>query len=623
MSNQFPILSDLPKPDQSEIARIQAISSGQRSTGEQNYLTARTAYLTNRISRYDEDGNILEFSGNTVPADGLSGFAKGAIFIKRDAAGGADGTYENIGTTSSCQFQQTGGGSSFLITVARDGTGDYNCDGTADEEQINQAIQTVHAAGGGTIFLKPGTYNVTSTGLNLTSVSNIIFRGAGWSTVIKPATNGRLLVSKSANIKLCDFKVDCTAQSAGTFADSQQGITMTSAQNVEATGIYIDAMSFGFYVVSADTSTVGGTDTENIWIHHNYIRGRCRNDLIGGGPQTDTSFNFRNLIVESNYVIHDTSLLGGGTYYNAIDVVACRRMIFRNNVLEGSLLLGNEREPHEKTIVEGNIVRPVRNGGTIAATIFVEDANSSSTTSDILIKSNILYGGAIKIAGTSSQKVARATVADNTIINDAALTNGGHLSITQNAIWLRYASKCIVSNNNCYGPSVNSTAIILDESSDCKVSDNFTDGYARILNESGATTGNYYSNNHGINYSVVGTVNITGSCYNNVGINPIKQHDQGNVSGATTFTRVNGDVITATLTGNITVTFANGLIKGDRLTLKLAQDGTGSRTASWPANFKKAGGSLTLSTGAGAVDVIDAVWDGTNWNEVSRALNLS
>lgn len=100
-------------------------------------------------------------------------------------------------------------------------------------------------------------------------------------------------------------------------------------------------------------------------------------------------------------------------------------------------------------------------------------------------------------------------------------------------------------------------------------------------------------------------------------------HAQGNVTGATTFNREDGHTITATLTGNITVTLTNGVKKGETLTLKLTQDGTGNRTVTWPSNFKKAGGSLTLSTGASAVDMITMQWDGTNWNEVSRALNVS
>ncbi|MGI8483729.1 MAG: hypothetical protein ACR2OU_05655, partial [Thermomicrobiales bacterium] len=97
---------------------------------------------------------------------------------------------------------------------------------------------------------------------------------------------------------------------------------------------------------------------------------------------------------------------------------------------------------------------------------------------------------------------------------------------------------------------------------------------------------------------------------------------QGNVIGATTFKVRYGNLITATLTGNITVTLSAGL-KGDILVLKLTQDATGSRTVTWPANFKKAGGTLTLSTAASATDVITMRFDGTSWIEVSRALNIS
>jgi len=98
---------------------------------------------------------------------------------------------------------------------------------------------------------------------------------------------------------------------------------------------------------------------------------------------------------------------------------------------------------------------------------------------------------------------------------------------------------------------------------------------------------------------------------------------QDNVTGAITFNRANGSTITATLTGNITPTLTNGKALNDTLTLKLTQDATGSRTVTWPSNFKKAGGALTLSTGVSAIDVIQMRWDGTNWVEVSRALNIS
>jgi len=127
MPTNFPLLTDLPATDQAELKRIQAIPAGQRTAGETAWLSARAIYLdsvNNRIIEYDSDGNILRCSGGTVPTDGLSGFAKGAVFIKRNDAGGTDSSYENLGTSSSCQFSNSGvvGGGSFADNETPSGT---------------------------------------------------------------------------------------------------------------------------------------------------------------------------------------------------------------------------------------------------------------------------------------------------------------------------------------------------------------------------------------------------------------------------------------------------------------------------------------------------------------------
>src|ERR1700731_2765973 len=46
-------------------------------------------------------------------------------------------------------------------------------------------------------------------------------------------------------------------------------------------------------------------------------------------------------------------------------------------------------------------------------------------------------------------------------------------------------------------------------------------------------------------------------------------------------------------------------------TLTLTQDGTGNRTATWPASFLFVGGSKTLSTAANAIDTVTAIWSPT------------
>jgi hypothetical protein len=115
----------------------------------------------------------------------------------------------------------------------------------------------------------------------------------------------------------------------------------------------------------------------------------------------------------------------------------------------------------------------------------------------------------------------------------------------------------------------------------------------------------------------------SGRIVNNVGINPVQQYAQGNVTGATTFTRVNGNSITATLVGNVTLTLPNALVSGEVLYLELTQDGTGGRSITKPANVKLVGGAFSPTAAASATDSWTLKNDGTNWIEVGRALNVS
>jgi hypothetical protein len=131
-------------------------------------------------------------------------------------------------------------------------------------------------------------------------------------------------------------------------------------------------------------------------------------------------------------------------------------------------------------------------------------------------------------------------------------------------------------------------------------------------------TNNQFYNNSNNNPELVGTSN---SVFNNYGVNPQGGYAVGHTAGLATFDRVNGSVQTATLTGNVsTVTVTAGQNVGDELMLMLTQDATGGRTINWPTNVKLAGGTLTLSVTANAVDVVRLAWDGTHWCEVSRAL---
>jgi len=100
------------------------------------------------------------------------------------------------------------------------------------------------------------------------------------------------------------------------------------------------------------------------------------------------------------------------------------------------------------------------------------------------------------------------------------------------------------------------------------------------------------------------------------------EYDNGNSSTAKTISFDNGQNQKVTLTGNCTFTFTAPTSIGT-FKLKLIQDGTGSRTVTWPATVKWPGGTApTLTTDASAIDIISFYYDGTNYYAV-EALDFS
>lgn len=88
-----------------------------------------------------------------------------------------------------------------------------------------------------------------------------------------------------------------------------------------------------------------------------------------------------------------------------------------------------------------------------------------------------------------------------------------------------------------------------------------------------------------------------------------------------------GNVHTITLDNNCTLTFSNPSATGKAcsFTLIVTQDGTGSRTITWPASVDWAGASApTLSTGANDVDIFSFLTTdaGTTWYGFTGGLDF-
>jgi hypothetical protein len=86
-------------------------------------------------------------------------------------------------------------------------------------------------------------------------------------------------------------------------------------------------------------------------------------------------------------------------------------------------------------------------------------------------------------------------------------------------------------------------------------------------------------------------------------------NQSGNVSA--NIDAVNGSIYTMTANGNVTIDSIPNAQPGSSYTLKITQDGTGNRLLT--SGFKYLGGNATLSTGAGNIDVVSVVYDGTDY----------
>jgi len=77
-----------------------------------------------------------------------------------------------------------------------------------------------------------------------------------------------------------------------------------------------------------------------------------------------------------------------------------------------------------------------------------------------------------------------------------------------------------------------------------------------------------------------------------------------------------------TLGGDITsATLSNGSA-GQIIVLLLCQDGFGNHSMTWPENAKLSGGAFPPTKTANRCDSWTGIYDGNNWNEISRAANI-
>lgn len=479
------------------------------------------------------------------------------------------------------------------------GTGDYVSSPTAAEAKMNQAFIATNAAGGGVNALRAGTYNQSTSG-HVLPLSNTIFQGEGKASNIVLAVQKVVKVDQQNNVRLQDFALDATINN--TIVDTNVGkntyaIYIDRSSDVTVERVNIETFAYGIFLTNQTTSTT----VSRFRFLDCTIRGACRNDLIGGGPGV-AGATVSEIIIDRCFIKQDATMTNAGTYLNAIDIVAQQSSNIMNTITYGGILLGGEKIPHLHTNIVGVTVHaPVGIGSTVAVGQIAvlcasnTDPVQSADSKGINISSFNITSGNLFIQGQSatSNRTQLFNISNGNINVNPSASYADHTY----GINLNYVSNGKISNvtvrNGVRGVSLTNANDI--DISNC----DFT----------GCTTAIVMS----------GSNRITGR--NNIGINPDCLYAGGNITGATTFTRVNGLVQTFTLTGNVTATVTDGVFIGDILTREFTMGGAGSYIYTKGSNEKIA--SFTPTAAVGARDTLTQRWNGAHWVEIGRAQNIS
>ena len=173
---------------------------------------------------------------------------------------------------------------------------DYLCDGTADDVEINAAIQALPAAGGEVVILD-GTYNLT--GSILVNKNNVTLSGNGRSTILKRAFYGGY---------------------------SKPSLIYVTSSNKTIQFLSLDGVN----------SSYAGPTSDNIYLYRS-----STNTIIGNTCNDGTSGILLNSNSENNTVIGNSCIRGTGT---ASDYTSYQYTIkvdnSNNNLIAGNNIMG-------------------------------------------------------------------------------------------------------------------------------------------------------------------------------------------------------------------------------------------------------------------------------------------
>ena len=368
---------------------------------------------------------------------------------------------------------------------------DYITDGTADDVQFQAAFDAINTAGGGTLYIKKGTYNLAAEVTVYGNTKVIGDEGAVINAVgVKPVSGLRYA-----------FK---TTNSAG-----KENITF---QNVKIIGDYTDGTVSTF----ATTPAVGGiliNNTSGVLIENCEFE-RCWNDVVTGISSTSydatlAQDNTKKVLFMNNRSINT---LGGFQCYSTTEVTWDGN--FFENFGDDAIAYLTINHTESKAIITNNHFkngRPQNSNGVFGVGIGIKLDGSATpgNISDIIITNNTFESCHEGIwANTSINYLIKNNTFRNTRRNAIKLSDSANEGIVEGNILIANNTE----NSASYAP------VYINGSNNIKVINNYIEG-GNLTNERAIRTGgtssdieikgNTIRNSGGVLFDVAATTNLS------------------------------------------------------------------------------------------------------------------
>lgn len=303
------------------------------------------------------------------------------------------------------------------IVIATDGSGDFNCDGIADDVEIQAAIDSL-PAGGGCIYMKEGDYLIEQS-INLDIESLGIF-GCGWATRIYTNNNIPMFHITQGHVTLSDFQIEGNGAGAinyGIYADNADELTIQNLwiHDTGYIGIYLymstDCVLNGNFIEETNCG-ISADGSGSLRFHDNFIKDaitsgvilyNTNDNLIDSNVIQECGSNGIYLLWSGYNVVSNNNIFSNGD--NGLEIDGMEDVISKRgrNIIDGNLIRNNNINGIKITTksdfdcVTSNALHNNSNYG-----ISIETANCDVA----LISSNFInnnLNGAIRDLGTNTQ----------------------------------------------------------------------------------------------------------------------------------------------------------------------------------------------------------------------------